>query len=154
MKTKGLSLFIGLALSLPLSSVLSEVNLVVALAPTETPLYQAEGRVDQRNYEGANLKLANFSGKNAFGSNFRHANLDFANLRGANLAQADLTGVSLKLTLIENTSFQAVKGLTAAQLNEACLFKLDENTFEVEGFDPKAYKQPAACQLWSHVPKA
>lgn len=117
------------------------------------PSYQAQGSdVSGRNFDGTNLSLANFSGSNATGSSFRNVQMDYANLSLANFSRADLTNTTFKLALIEFTDFSEVKGLTAAQLSEACLTRPDkEEKLGVDGFDAASYRMPEGCQLWEHI---
>lgn len=119
-----------------------------------TPDYRADKDVSNRNFEGANLELADFSGSNASGSSFVNANLDYANLSLANFQNTNLTNVTFKLALVEFTDFTGAEGLTAEQLYEACLMvEGNDLVVGVEGFDAQNYLQPEGCQLWEHLPR-
>lgn len=118
------------------------------------PDYRADKDVSNRNFEGANLELADFSGSNASGSSFVNANLDYANLSLANFQNTNLTNVTFKLALVEFTDFTGAEGLTAEQLYEACLMvEGNDLVVGVEGFDAQNYLQPEGCQLWEHMPR-
>ncbi|CAA6826219.1 MAG: Unknown protein [uncultured Thiotrichaceae bacterium] len=118
------------------------------------PDYRADKDVSNRNFEGANLELADFSGSNASGSSFVNANLDYANLSLANFQNTNLTNVTFKLALVEFTDFTGAEGLTAEQLYEACLMiEGNDLVLGVEGFDAQNYLQPEGCQLWEHMPR-
>lgn len=129
---------------------LAQVSAETRLAPN----YKAEQDVSMRNFEGVNLALANFSGSNASGSSFMNARLDYANLSLANFQNTNLTNVSFKLALIEYTDFTGAEGLTAEQLQEACLTRpKQEEQLGVVDFDAAAYRMPEACLLWEHIPR-
>ncbi len=137
-----------------LSLVLSGVVLAEEEPAVVTPEYRADKDVSNRNFEGANLELADFSGSNASGSSFVNANMNYANLSMANFQNTNLTNVTFKLALIEFTDFTGAEGLTAEQLYEACLMLEDDGlVLGVEGFDAQNYLQPEGCQLWEHIPR-
>lgn len=118
------------------------------------PEYRADKDVTNRNFEGANLEQADFSGSNASGSSFINANLDYANLSLANFQNTNLTNVTFKLALIEFTDFSGAEGITAEQLAEACLTRVDEeDNLGVEDFDIEAYELPDECGFWEEVPR-
>lgn len=101
----------------------------------------------------------NFMGEDLSGKQLTHlslqgANFDYANLSLADLSYSDVSNASFHLTLIEFTKFEQVKGLTAKQLQQACLPMLPQGSeLKIKGFDPKQYKLPAACKIWDHVPR-
>lgn len=136
-------------LSLPLAAFAeTEKNKVI------TPEYRADKEVSNRNFEGANLELADFSGSNASGSSFVNASLDYANLSLANFQNTNLTNVTFKLALVEFSDFSGAEGLTAEQLYEACLPRVaEEEKLGVSGFDPQNYLMPEGCQIWEHMPR-
>lgn len=125
----------------------------VTLASQPKPTYRAEQDVRQRNFEGANLSLANFSSSNASDSNFRFAQLDYANLSLTLLKDADLTGASLNYALIYMTDLQGAKGLTKEQLMQACIINGQElDSFPtVEGFSWQNYRLPEGCKIWEQT---
>lgn len=140
----------SLIYSVCLSSLVS-FGITVAL---EVPAYQAQDSdVSGRNFEGANLSLANFMHSKAAGASFKNANLDYTNLSLADFSHADLTNTSLKLALIEFTNFTAAKGLSVAQLKEACITQLEPAVAQQLQFDFGAYTPPKECVLWEHVPR-
>lgn len=118
------------------------------------PDYRADKDVTNRNFEGANLEQADFSGSNASGSSFINASLDRANLSLANFQNTNLTNVTFKLALIEFTDFTGAEGITAGQLAEACLPRVDEeDNLWAEEFDVEAYELPEGCEFWEEVPR-
>ena len=64
------------------------------------------------------MSLANFTDVD-----FRGADLTGANLAYSNLTGADLTGAVLDITSIKGTDLSRTKGLTQAQLDQACADK-------------------------------
>jgi uncharacterized protein YjbI with pentapeptide repeats len=61
------------------------------------------------------MSLANFTNVT-----FRNADLTGANLGHSNLTGADLTGAKLDITSLKGADLSHAKGLTQAQLDEAC----------------------------------
>jgi uncharacterized protein YjbI with pentapeptide repeats len=59
--------------------------------------------------------MANFTNVN-----FHNADLTGANLAHSNLSGADLTGAVLDITSIKGADLSRAKGLTQAQLDQAC----------------------------------
>lgn len=145
------TLLSGLLL-MPTAHVPVDKPVTLATQP-KAPSYRAEYNVTQRNFEGANLSLANFSGSNATGSNFRFAKLDYANLSLAQLKEADLTGASLDYALIHLTDLRDVKGLTKEQLTQACVMTAPEANYflVVEGFSWEHYQLPEGCAIWQQT---
>ena len=80
--------------------------------------------------KGGDLTGADFSGVNAHYMcmslanftrvNFKGADLTGANLAHSNLTDADLTGAVLDITSIKGADLSRAKGLTQAQLDQAC----------------------------------
>lgn len=64
------------------------------------------------------MSMANFTGVN-----FRNADLTGANLAHSNLTGADLTGAVLDITSIKGADLSRARGLTQAQLDQACADK-------------------------------
>jgi len=116
--------------------------------------YQAQNAdLAGRNFEGANLSLADFAHSKLSGANFKNANLDYTNLSLADFSNTDLTNTSLKLALIEFTNLTAAKGLSSEQLKEACVTELEPGAAQQLGFDLANYQPPSGCLLWEHVPR-
>ena len=133
---------------------LVSVSADVAAEQLLIPEYRAEKDVSNRNFEGANLEQADFSGSNASGSSFVNASLDYANLSLANFQNTNLTNVTFRLALIEFTDFTGAEGITAEQLNEACLTRVDEeDNLGADDFDVEAYELPDECAFWEEVPR-
>jgi len=65
---------------------------------------------------------------------FRNADLTGANLGQSDLTRADLTGAKLAITSIKGANLSTVKGLTQAQLDEACA---DAKTKVPAGLTPR-----------------
>lgn len=90
----------------------------------------AGANLDNTCVKGGNLKGADFSNVHAVlmcmsyadftNVSFRDANLSGANLAHANLTGADFTGAVLSITSFKGTDLTKTKGLTQAQLNQAC----------------------------------
>lgn len=147
-RIRSLVCYVGLALSLSVYSA------AYAVGSLSTPLYQAQNTdLTGRNFEGANLSLADFTQSKLSGASFKNANLDYTNLSLADLSHTDLTNTSLKLALIEFTNFTSVKGLSAAQLKEACVTEIEPEAAALLGFDLANYQPPSGCLLWEHVPR-
>jgi uncharacterized protein YjbI with pentapeptide repeats len=78
------------------------------------------GNLEGADFEHAKLVLMCMSYANFRGARFRNADLSGANLAHAILDGADFTGAQLAITSVKGTDLTHVKGLTQAQLNEAC----------------------------------
>lgn len=125
-----------------------------AVGSLSTPLYQAQNTdLTGRNFDGANLSLADFTHSKLSGASFKNANLDYTNLSLADLSHTDLTNTSLKLALIEFTNLFSAKGLSVDQLKEACVTEIDPEAAAQLGFDLASYQPPSGCLLWEHVPR-
>lgn len=137
-----------LAINFPL------ISNVYALEVLTTPIYQAQNTdLSGRNFDGANLSLADFAHSKVSGASFKNANLDYTNLSLADFSHTDLTNTSLKLALIEFTNLSSAKGLSIEQLKEACVTELDASAAQQLGFDLASYQAPSGCRLWEHVPR-
>lgn len=90
----------------------------------------AGANLDNTCVKGGNLEGADFSNVHAVlmcmsyanftDVSFRGADLAGANLAHANLTGADFTGATLSITSFKGTDLTKTKGLTQAQLNQAC----------------------------------
>lgn len=119
------------------------------------PAYQAQNAdLSGRNFEGANLSLADFTHSKLQGASFKNAILDYTNLSLADFSHADLTNTSLKLALIEFTDLSSAKGLSLAQLKEACITEIEPEAANQLGLDLTSYQAPSGCLLWEHVPRS
>jgi hypothetical protein len=72
------------------------------------------------NFDGAKAVLMCMSFANFTNATFRGTDLSGANLAHANLDGADMTGAVLSITSLKGTDLTQVRGLTQAQLNQAC----------------------------------
>jgi len=148
--------YVPIALALLVTLVSGESSAVI---PTTKSVFKpepfhADDSVRLHNFDGANLTLANFSGTDASLASFRNANMAYANLSVARFVKSDLSGVNLRFALIEFIDFTEVKGLTAEQLEMACLPKAsEEDKINVPDFDVADYKMPSGCEIWEHVPR-
>lgn len=70
---------------------------------------------DRANAVQMCMSLANFTR-----ASFKDTNLSGANLAKSNLDGADLTGARMDITSIKGTDLSHAKGLTQAQLDQAC----------------------------------
>lgn len=147
-RIRSLVCYVCLALSVGLHSA------AYAVGSLSTPLYQAQNTdLTGRNFEGANLSLADFAHSKLSGASFKNANLDYTNLSLADLSHTDLTNTSLKLALIEFTNLTAARGLNVEQLKEACITEIDSEAASQLGLDLASYRLPNGCLLWEHVPR-
>ena len=78
------------------------------------------GNLEGADFEGATLVLMCMSYGNYTNASFRGANLSGANLAHARLDGADLTGARLTITSIKGADLHRAKGLTQAQVDQAC----------------------------------
>jgi uncharacterized protein YjbI with pentapeptide repeats len=72
------------------------------------------------DFDGAKAVLMCMSYANFSGATFRGTDLSGANLAHADLDGADLTGADLTIASIKGTDLTHAKGLTQAQLDQAC----------------------------------
>jgi uncharacterized protein YjbI with pentapeptide repeats len=72
------------------------------------------------NLRSANLAVANLSWATLIRADLNKAALWSANLSGANLSGANLSGADLQLTELSGADLRDARGLTQAQLDEAC----------------------------------
>ena len=72
------------------------------------------------DFDGAKAVLMCMSYANFSNATFRGTDLSGANLAHATLDGADMTGAVLSITSLKGTDLTHVKGLTQAQLNQAC----------------------------------
>ena len=96
---------------------------------TETNLSHAT--ILGANLCGASLSDANLSNASFWNANLSHANLAGANLTGSDPKHADLTGASFSKSQGVYVSSNPSKGLTQAQLEEAC--SAPDNPPDLEG---------------------
>jgi len=75
---------------------------------------------DRTNFRGANLSLANLFGVRATSANFTDANLQGATLVGGYFSGARFDGALLAGANLSGAELAGARGLTQAQLNEAC----------------------------------
>jgi uncharacterized protein YjbI with pentapeptide repeats len=78
------------------------------------------GNLSGADFDDARLVLACMSNANFRSASFRHADLSGANLANSRLDDADLSGANLSITSIKGTDLTRAKGLTQAQLDQAC----------------------------------
>jgi uncharacterized protein YjbI with pentapeptide repeats len=72
------------------------------------------------DFDGAKAVLMCMSYANFSNATFRGTDLSGANLAHATLDGADMTGAILSITSLKGTDLTHVRGLTQAQLNQAC----------------------------------
>lgn len=92
------------------------------------------GNLTGAKFDDAKLVLMCMSYANFSGASFRNADLAGANLAHAKLDGADFTGANLAITSFKGTDLSRAKGLTQAQLNQACS---DRETKTPAGMTPK-----------------
>jgi len=92
------------------------------------------GDLSGAKFDDAKLVLMCMSYANFSGASFRNADLAGANLAHARLDGADFSGANLSITSFKGTDLRAAKGLTQAQLNQACS---DKDTKLPKGMTPK-----------------
>jgi uncharacterized protein YjbI with pentapeptide repeats len=78
------------------------------------------GNLEGADFDGARLVLMCMSYANFSGATFRGTDLSGANLAHARLDGADLSGARLSITSIKGTDLSRARGLTQAQLDQAC----------------------------------
>lgn len=78
------------------------------------------GDLTGANFDDSRLVLACMSNANFRSASFRHADLSGANLANSKLDDADLSGAVLSITSIKGADLRRAKGLTQAQLDQAC----------------------------------
>ena len=78
------------------------------------------GNLDGADFAGAKLVMMCMSYGDYRNASFRDANLSGANLAHASLTGADLTGARLTITSIKGADLHLAKGLTQAQIDQAC----------------------------------
>jgi len=92
------------------------------------------GNLTGAKFDNAKLVLMCMSYANFSHASFRNADLAGANLAHAKLDGADFSGANLAITSFKGTDLRAAKGLTQAQLNQACS---DKDTKAPKGMTPK-----------------
>lgn len=92
------------------------------------------GDLSGAKFDDAKLTLMCMSYANFSNASFRGADLAGANLAHAKLDGADFSGANLSITSFKGTDLRAAKGLTQAQLNQACS---DKDTKLPKGMTPK-----------------
>ena len=78
------------------------------------------GNLEGADFDGAKLVLMCMSYADFRGATFRNTDLAGANLAHARLDGADFSGAVLTITSIKGTDLTLVRGLTQAQLDQAC----------------------------------
>lgn len=78
------------------------------------------GDLTGADFSDARLVLACMSNANFRSASFRHADLSGANLANSRLEDADLSDAVLSITSIKGTDLSRARGLTQAQLDQAC----------------------------------
>jgi uncharacterized protein YjbI with pentapeptide repeats len=78
------------------------------------------GDLTGANFDGVKALYMCMSMANFTNVSFRDADLTGANLGHSNLTGADLTGANLDITSLKGADLSRAKGLTQAQLDEAC----------------------------------
>lgn len=78
------------------------------------------GDLTDADFDGVKALYMCMSQANFTNVNFRGADLTGANLAHSNLTGADLTGANLDITSIKGADLSRAKGLTQAQLDQAC----------------------------------
>ena len=78
------------------------------------------GNLEGADFDRAKLVLMCMSFADFRGASFRGTDLSGANLAHAILDDADLTGAAMAITSVKGTDLTRVKGLTQAQLDQAC----------------------------------
>jgi uncharacterized protein YjbI with pentapeptide repeats len=92
------------------------------------------GNLTGARFDNAKLVLMCMSYANFSNASFRNADMAGANLAHAKLDGADLSGANLSIASFKGTDLSHVKGLTQAQLNQACS---DKETKVPAGMTPK-----------------
>lgn len=78
------------------------------------------GDLTGANFDHVNAQYMCMSLANFTNVSFRGADLTGANLGHSNLTGADLTGAKMDITSLKGTDLSHARGLTQAQLDEAC----------------------------------
>ncbi len=78
------------------------------------------GDLTGADFDDTKLVVACMSNANFRAATFRNADLTGANLANSKMDDADLSGANLTITSLKGTDLRRAKGLTQAQLNEAC----------------------------------
>lgn len=92
------------------------------------------GDLSGAKFDNAKLTMMCMSFANFSNASFRNADLAGANLAHAKLDGADFAGADLSITSFRGTDLRKVKGLTQAQLNQACS---DKDTKTPKGMTPR-----------------
>ncbi|HEY4124474.1 MAG TPA: pentapeptide repeat-containing protein [Rhizomicrobium sp.] len=92
------------------------------------------GNLTGAKFDDAKLVLMCMSYANFSNASFRNADLAGANLAHADLNGADFSGANLSITSFKGADLRTTKGLTQAQLNQACS---DKDTKPPKGMTPK-----------------
>jgi uncharacterized protein YjbI with pentapeptide repeats len=79
-----------------------------------------QSNLEGADFEGATLVLMCMPYGDCRNASFRGANLSGANLAHARLDGTDLTGARLTITGIKGADLRRAKGLTRAQVDQAC----------------------------------
>ena len=79
-----------------------------------------QGNLEGADFDRAKLVLMCMSFADFRDASFRDADLSGANLAHADLDGADLSGAQMAITSLKGTDLSHVKGLTQAQLDQAC----------------------------------
>lgn len=80
----------------------------------------AHARLDRATFRDARLPRADFSGAEGVRVDFENADLRAANLANVRFERADFTGAQLAGANLSGASLIRARGLTAAQLSQAC----------------------------------
>lgn len=78
------------------------------------------GDLTGANFDGVKAQYMCMSKANFTNVTFRGADLTGANMANSNLTGADLTGAVLDITSLKGTDLSHARGLTQAQLDQAC----------------------------------
>jgi uncharacterized protein YjbI with pentapeptide repeats len=78
------------------------------------------GNLEGADFDGAKMVLMCMSFGDFKGASFRNSDLSGANLAHAKLDDADLSGARLTIASIRAADLSHAKGLTQAQLDQAC----------------------------------
>lgn len=78
------------------------------------------GDLTGANFDRVNAHYMCMSRANFTNVTFRNADLTGANLANSNMTGADLTGAVLEITSLKGTDLSHARGLTQAQLDQAC----------------------------------
>ncbi len=78
------------------------------------------GNLTGADFDDTKLVVACMSNANFHDASFRNADLTGANLANSKMDGADLSGANLTITSIKGTDLRLARGLTQAQLDQAC----------------------------------